>query len=73
MILELENVPWRAARFQNVGLAPAPRTFVVRVCNMRVGRLQIIGLVKAPRSLCFKCCNSFTGGGRLVVKNWLSP
>ena len=65
----------RAARFENVALALAPRTFGVKACNSYMGGERFLfktGLsleIPSPFMILeLENCNSFTGGGQFAFK-----
>ena len=66
---------WRAARFQNLVLAVAPRTFVLKVSNSYRdgGGFQNWALAVAPRTFVLKVSNNYRDGGRFLFKMRLSP
>eukprot|EP00959_Pyramimonas_sp_CCMP1952_P218885 4577048-Pyramimonas_sp.AAC.1 len=43
------------------------------VSRWRAGGFQNAIIAKAPRTLVVKMCISFTDGGRLLFKMWISP
>ena len=66
----------RAIPFQNWALAEAPRTFVLKVCNIYTDRGRFLfkmGLSPRRRASSYlTSCNNYTDGGRLLFKTGLS-